>query len=108
MRTVTSEGTVDFIFGWSTAVFNRCHIHSKRDGYVTAPSTDQGKKYGYVFYDCKLTASPEAKKVYLSRPWRPYAQAVFCPLRTGTARPSRRLEQLGEEGKRENCFLCRV
>ena len=40
------EGTVDFIFGWSTAVFNRCHIHSKRDGYVTAPSTDQGKKYG--------------------------------------------------------------
>ena len=23
------EGTVDFIFGWSTAVFNRCHIHSK-------------------------------------------------------------------------------
>ena len=62
------EGTVDFIFGWSTAVFNRCHIHSKRDGYVTAPSTDQGKKYGYVFYDCKLTASPEAKKVYLSVP----------------------------------------
>ena len=48
------EGTVDFIFGWSTAVFNRCHIHSKRDGYVTAPSTDKGKKYGYVFYDCKL------------------------------------------------------
>ena len=26
------EGTVDFIFGWSVAVFNRCHIHSKRDG----------------------------------------------------------------------------
>lgn len=77
------EGTVDFIFGWSTAVFNRCHIHSKRDGYVTAPSTDQGKKYGYVFYDCKLTASPEAKKVYLSRPWRPYAQAVFVRCELG-------------------------
>ena len=60
------EGTVDFIFGWSTAVFNRCHIHSKRDGYVTAPSTDKGKKYGYVFYDCRLTAEPEATKVYLS------------------------------------------
>ena len=71
------EGTVDFIFGWSTAVFNRCYIHSKRDGYVTAPSTDKGKKYVYVFYDCKLTAEPEATKVYLSRPWRPYAQAVF-------------------------------
>ena len=62
------EGTVDFIFGWSVAVFNRCHIHSKRDGYVTAPSTDQGKKFGYVFYDCQLTADPEVAKVYLSRP----------------------------------------
>lgn len=77
------EGTVDFIFGWSTAVFNRCQIHSKRDGYVTAPSTDQGKKYGYVFYDCKLTAEPEATKVYLSRPWRPYAQAVFIRCEMG-------------------------
>lgn len=77
------EGTVDFIFGWSTAVFNRCHIHSKRDGYVTAPSTDKGKKYGYVFYNCKLTAEPEATKVYLSRPWRPYAQAVFIRCELG-------------------------
>lgn len=71
------EGSVDFIFGWSTAVFNRCQIHSKRDGYVTAPSTDAGKKYGYVFYDCTLTADDGVKGVYLSRPWRPYAQAVF-------------------------------
>lgn len=71
------EGTVDFIFGWSTAVFNRCHIHNKTKGYVTAPSTDQGQKYGYVFYDCRLTASEGVTDVYLSRPWRPYAQAVF-------------------------------
>lgn len=71
------EGTVDFIFGWSTAVFNRCHIHSKGDGYVTAPSTDAGCAYGYVFYDCRLTADEGVKNVYLSRPWRPYAQAVF-------------------------------
>ena len=77
------EGTVDFIFGWSTAVFNRCRIHSKGDGYVTAPSTDKGKKYGYVFYDCRLTADAEATKVYLSRPWRPYAQAVFIRCELG-------------------------
>ncbi|MBP1613135.1 MAG: pectin esterase [Bacteroidetes bacterium] len=77
------EGTVDFIFGWSTAVFNRCTIHSKRDGYVTAPSTDQGKAYGYVFYDCKLTADEGVGKVYLSRPWRPYAQAVFIRCNLG-------------------------
>lgn len=77
------EGTVDFIFGWSTAVFNRCTIHSKGDGYVTAPSTDKGKAYGYVFLDCKLTADDSVKKVYLSRPWRPYAQAVFLHCELG-------------------------
>ena len=71
------EGTVDFIFGWSTAVFNRCHIHSKGNGYVTAPSTDKDTQYGYVFYDCNLTAGDNVDKVYLSRPWRPYAKAVF-------------------------------
>mgnify|MGYP001089242522 FL=1 len=77
------EGTVDFIFGWSTAVFNRCHIHSKSGGYVTAPSTDQGQKYGYVFYDCRLTADDGVRDVSLSRPWRPYAQAVFIRCNLG-------------------------
>lgn len=77
------EGTVDFIFGWSTAVFNRCHIHSKAAGYVTAPSTDEGQKYGYVFYDCRLTADAGVDHVYLSRPWRPYAQAVFVRCELG-------------------------
>lgn len=71
------EGTVDFIFGWSNAVFNRCHIHSLSDGYVTAPATDSEQQYGYTFVDCKLTGSDEASKVYLSRPWRPYAKAVY-------------------------------
>lgn len=77
------EGTVDFIFGWSMAVFNRCHIHSVGDGYVTAPSTDNGQKYGYVFYDCKLTAADGVRNVYLSRPWRPYGQAVFIRCNMG-------------------------
>ena len=71
------EGTVDFIFGSSTAVFDGCRIHSKRDGYLTAPSTPEGTPYGYVFYDCNITADPGVSKVYLSRPWRPYAQAAF-------------------------------
>lgn len=77
------EGTVDFIFGWSTVVFNRCHINSKSNGYVTAPSTDKGQKYGYVFYDCKLTADTGVDRVFLSRPWRPYGQAVFIRCELG-------------------------
>ena len=71
------EGTVDFIFGWSRAVFNRCTIHSLGQGYLTAPSPDKEQKYGYVFYDCKMTAEPGVEGVALSRPWRPYAKAVF-------------------------------
>lgn len=77
------EGTVDFIFGWSTAVFNRCHIHSIGNGYITAPSTDKGQKYGYLFYNCEITANSDVDKVYLSRPWRPYAQAVFIQCNMG-------------------------
>lgn len=77
------EGTVDFIFGWSTALFKDCIIHSVGNGYVTAPATDKGKKYGYVFVNCKLTAADEANKVYLSRPWRPYGQAVFIQCELG-------------------------
>ena len=77
------EGTVDFIFGWSTAVFSDCTIHSLAKGYVTAPSTDEGKPYGYVFWNCRLTAEDDVEGVYLSRPWRPYAQAVFAECELG-------------------------
>lgn len=78
------EGTVDFIFGASTAVFDRCHVHSKTGGYVTAPATPQGARYGYLFVDCKLTAESGLEgKVFLSRPWRPYAQAVFVRCELG-------------------------
>lgn len=71
------EGTTDFIFGAATAIFDRCTIHSKRDSFITAASTPQGKYFGYVFLNCKLTANADVKKVYLGRPWRDYAKTVF-------------------------------
>lgn len=77
------EGTVDFIFGKATAVFNRCTIHSRGRGYVTAPATPEGNKYGYVFHDCKLTAAEGVENVPLSRPWRPYAQAIYINCELG-------------------------
>ncbi|MBR5715590.1 MAG: hypothetical protein IKX59_03325 [Bacteroidales bacterium] len=77
------EGTVDFIFGKSTAVFDHCEIHSLQNGFLTAPSTPQGQKYGYVFYDCSMTADEGVTEVYLSRPWRPYAKAVFVRCELG-------------------------
>ena len=70
---IRDSGTTDFIFGPSTALFEDCIIHSKRNSYVTAASTPKEAKYGYVFKHCKLTAEPGVDKVYLGRPWRPYA-----------------------------------
>ena len=74
-RDCTIEGRVDFIYGGSTAVFDRCHVHSKDGGYVTAASTPQERPFGYVFLNCKLTGDGEP--AYLGRPWRPYAAVAF-------------------------------
>lgn len=71
------EGTVDFIFGWSTAWFEGCEIYAKRSGYITAASTEQNAKYGFIFNNCKIFGSAKAGTVYLGRPWRPHAQTVF-------------------------------
>lgn len=71
------EGTTDFIFGPSTAVFQNCTIKEKTNSYITAASTTPGKKFGYVFLDCKITAADEATKVFLGRPWRAHAKTVF-------------------------------
>lgn len=77
------DGTTDFIFGPSTALFEDCIIYSKRNSYVTAASTPKEAKYGYVFKHCKLTAEPGVDKVYLGRPWRPYAYTLFIECELG-------------------------
>jgi len=69
------EGRVDFLFGGATAVFDKCTIHSKNGGYITAASTPKDNPFGYVFLDCTLTG--EGAKAYLGRPWRPYAAVAF-------------------------------
>lgn len=77
------QGTTDFIFGEATAVFNRCVIKNLTNSYITAPSTTPHQQFGYVFFDCKLIADSSAKKVYLGRPWRPYARSVYIHTEMG-------------------------
>ncbi|MCM1163491.1 MAG: pectinesterase family protein [Muribaculaceae bacterium] len=93
------DGTTDFIFGPATAYFKDCNIHSKVNSYITAASTPKDVEVGYVFENCKLTAEPEAEKVYLGRPWRPYAHTMFinCEM-GGHIRP----ERWHNWGKRDN------
>ena len=71
------EGTVDFIFGWATAVFDNCEIYAKDYGYLTAASTNKESNYGLVFINCRLTGNAGTATFYLGRPWREYAQTVF-------------------------------
>ena len=77
------EGTTDFIFGPSIAWFQNCEIHSKANSYITAASTPAGQKYGYVFYKCRLTADKDVDKVYLGRPWCPFAATIFMDCELG-------------------------
>ncbi|SHL17937.1 pectinesterase family protein [Xylanibacter ruminicola] len=70
-------GTTDFIFGPSTAWFEDCTIESLINSYVTAASTPKDQPFGYIFNNCRLTAGGQATKVYLGRPWRPYAYTLF-------------------------------
>lgn len=76
------EGTTDYIFGPATCWFDHCILHSKSDSYITAASTPENHKNGYVFYKCNLTAAEGVVNVYLGRPWRP-SSVVFLECRMG-------------------------
>ncbi|MFC0773621.1 pectinesterase family protein [Terrimonas alba] len=71
------EGTTDFIFGPATAVFQHCTIRAKSNSYITAANTPAGKKFGFVFLDCKVIADSAVNKLYLGRPWRAWSKTVF-------------------------------
>jgi pectinesterase len=78
------EGTTDFIFGEATVLFDKCEIHCKVDSYITATSTPEGKPFGFVFLNCKLTATDGVKKAYLGRPWRIYARVAYLNCEMGS------------------------
>lgn len=79
------EGTTDFIFGPSTAWFEGCSIHCKRDSYITAANTPENIKYGFIFNNCTITLADSVKSMYLGRPWRAFSMTVFmnCKLPKG-------------------------
>ena len=90
-------GRVDFIYGSATAVFDRCEIHSRNGGHITAASTPRDNLFGFVFINCKLTGDPQPwvssqgipattnslPKADLGRPWRPYASVTYLNCEMG-------------------------
>ena len=84
------EGRVDFIYGDATAVFDRCEIHSKNGGHVTAANTPKDHPFGFVFLNCKLTGDANpwntnsvTPMADLGRPWRPYASVTYLNCELG-------------------------
>ncbi|MCP2322126.1 pectinesterase [Hamadaea flava] len=72
------EGTVDFIFGGGTIVFDGCSVYEKRStgGPITAASTDTAKTYGFLFYKSTITGAAN-NVTGLGRPWRQGAQVLY-------------------------------
>lgn len=78
------QGTVDFIFGNGVAVFNNCTIKAIRNsGTLTAASTAENLKFGYVFMNCKITSDAigydgnPISLFSLGRPWQNSPRTVF-------------------------------
>ncbi|KAF7134852.1 hypothetical protein RHSIM_Rhsim08G0071500 [Rhododendron simsii] len=72
------EGSVDFIFGNSTALMEHCHIHCKSAGFITAQSRKSSQETtGYVFLRCVITGNGGTSYTYLGRPWGPFGRVVF-------------------------------
>ena len=87
-------GDIDFIFGGAAAWFDHCEIRSvdgrklrsaPYESYISAPSTPAGQHFGYVFDHCRLTGEgiPD-NSVYLGRPWRNDAKAVYICCEMGS------------------------
>lgn len=83
-RSCYIEGDIDFIFGGAMALFQDCILTCHKNGYFTAPCTPENQLFGYLFENCTLNIDKKNNiqtednyGVFLGRPWRPYAKAVF-------------------------------
>lgn len=82
-RNCRISGNIDFIFGSATAYFENCEIVVRDPGsltsgaYITASSTAEGQKDGFVFDGCQVKSTGTPGRIYLGRPWREFAKVVF-------------------------------
>ncbi|PKL06360.1 MAG: hypothetical protein CVV53_04675 [Spirochaetae bacterium HGW-Spirochaetae-9] len=54
------------------------------NGYIAAPSTLPGQKFGFVFLGCRLEGDMASGSTYLGRPWRGTAKAAFVDCELGS------------------------
>ena len=77
------EGSIDFIWGFSTSYFYRSVISSNTvGGFISAQGRVAGTVSGYVFDECKITYKDTTYgstfgMTYLGRPYSSYSTAVY-------------------------------
>ncbi|KAL3508119.1 hypothetical protein ACH5RR_033501 [Cinchona calisaya] len=88
-RDTTISGTIDFIFGDATAVFQNCKMVVRRPldnqaCMVTAQGRNNSRSTGaIVFQNCSIVADPAflavnpPLKAYLGRPWKEYSRTII-------------------------------
>ncbi|KAK8572035.1 hypothetical protein V6N13_047658 [Hibiscus sabdariffa] len=88
-RDCTISGTIDFIFGDSTAVFQNCKLIirkplDKQQCIVTAQGRSNRRlATGFVLQNCIISGAQDylpvkaSSKTYLGRPWHEYSRTLF-------------------------------
>ncbi|KAK3637774.1 hypothetical protein LTR56_011980 [Elasticomyces elasticus] len=76
------EGSIDFIWGFSTAYFHQCYIASNTPGAcISAQSRTAGTISGYVFDSCYVTYTSTYGSSfglsYLGRPYNNFSTAIY-------------------------------
>lgn len=104
------EGEVDFIFGGATAYFEHCTFFSKDvdreiKGFVTAPSTPQDRKFGYVMESCRFTGNCPKQSVFLGRPWREWGKTVLVRCEIGDQIRAEGWDDWGKEAAHQTSFF---
>lgn len=79
-------GSVDYIFGCASALFEKCTLISLNDGretgFVAAPAHPLANGFGFIFHDCDFISGGAAENsCYLARPWRDYGKCIFYACR---------------------------
>ncbi|KAL9231543.1 hypothetical protein vseg_006762 [Gypsophila vaccaria] len=80
-------GTVDFIFGFASAVFQRCNLYARVSKYERVTYTAQGRqsldeKSAFTIQGCRVTVAPDVGPIqstmtgFLGRPWFPYSTVM--------------------------------
>ncbi|BAF23181.1 probable pectinesterase/pectinesterase inhibitor 32 [Oryza sativa Japonica Group] len=87
-RECVISGTIDFVWGEATAVFQMCHLLVRRPlegshNTITAQGRNHSEpvvaRSGFVFQECNVSTKEDLRGVdtYLGRPWHPDSRVIF-------------------------------